>query len=104
MVHDTAQSKRVFLHDFFNTGFCGLFSAFFVRSATAPIDRVKIMLQTRTMKAITGGGELPKLLRTTSGISRLYREQGIMTLWRGNLTNVVRYFPLQAFTFAIKDL
>merc|ERR1712048_201628 len=30
-------------------------------------------------------------------------EQGIAAFWRGNLTNIIRYFPTQAFNFAFKD-
>lgn len=30
-------------------------------------------------------------------------EQGFASFWRGNLANVVRYFPTQAFNFAFKD-
>lgn len=30
-------------------------------------------------------------------------EQGIASFWRGNLANVVRYFPTQALNFACKD-
>merc|ERR1719174_3153547 len=26
-----------------------------------------------------------------------------MAFWRGNLTNIIRYFPTQAFNFAFKD-
>jgi Mitochondrial carrier protein len=28
---------------------------------------------------------------------------GIASFWRGNLANVIRYFPTQAFNFAFKD-
>ena len=28
---------------------------------------------------------------------------GFASFWRGNLANVVRYFPTQAFNFAFKD-
>jgi solute carrier family 25 (mitochondrial adenine nucleotide translocator), member 4/5/6/31 len=35
--------------------------------------------------------------------SRVIAEQGFMSLWRGNMANVVRYFPTQAFNFAFKD-
>lgn len=31
------------------------------------------------------------------------REEGIASLWRGNGTNVLRYFPTQALNFAFKD-
>ena len=35
--------------------------------------------------------------------SRVYREQGFVSFWRGNLANVLRYFPTQALNFAFKD-
>jgi solute carrier family 25 (adenine nucleotide translocator) protein 4/5/6/31 len=35
--------------------------------------------------------------------SRVMSEQGVVALWRGNLANVIRYFPTQALNFAFKD-
>jgi len=35
--------------------------------------------------------------------TRINAEQGIAAFWRGNFTNVLRYFPTQAFNFAFKD-
>lgn len=34
---------------------------------------------------------------------RVPKEQGLSALWRGNLANVIRYFPTQALNFAFKD-
>ena len=34
---------------------------------------------------------------------RVVKEQGYVALWRGNLANVIRYFPTQALNFACKD-
>src|SRR5262245_38645068 len=34
---------------------------------------------------------------------RIPKEQGVLSFWRGNLTNVIRYIPTQAFNFAFKD-
>merc|ERR1719402_902593 len=34
---------------------------------------------------------------------RIPKEQGFMAFWRGNLANVIRYFPTQALNFAFKD-
>lgn len=34
---------------------------------------------------------------------RVPKEQGLLALWRGNLANVIRYFPTQALNFAFKD-
>ena len=31
------------------------------------------------------------------------QEQGVSALWRGNMANVLRYFPTQALNFAFKD-
>lgn len=36
-------------------------------------------------------------------VVRIPREQGILSFWRGNLANVIRYFPTQALNFAFKD-
>ena len=35
--------------------------------------------------------------------SRVVAEEGFGSLWRGNLANVIRYFPTQALNFAFKD-
>lgn len=35
--------------------------------------------------------------------TRVYREQGLLSFWRGNLPNVLRYFPIQALSFVFKD-
>ena len=34
---------------------------------------------------------------------RVTKDQGFFSLWRGNLANVIRYFPTQALNFAFKD-
>lgn len=35
--------------------------------------------------------------------ARTYRDEGLVSLWRGNTANVIRYFPTQALNFAFKD-
>lgn len=35
--------------------------------------------------------------------SRVIAEEGFGSLWRGNMANVLRYFPTQALNFAFKD-
>lgn len=34
---------------------------------------------------------------------RCTKEEGVASLWRGNMANVVRYFPTQAINFSTKD-
>lgn len=36
--------------------------------------------------------------------SRVYTEEGILAFWRGNMANVIRYFPTTAINFSVKDL
>jgi solute carrier family 25 (adenine nucleotide translocator) protein 4/5/6/31 len=31
------------------------------------------------------------------------REEGVNSLWRGNMANIYRYFPTQAIAFGVKD-
>merc|ERR1711881_85336 len=35
--------------------------------------------------------------------TRVLKTEGIIPFWRGNLANVLRYFPTQALNFAFKD-
>lgn len=35
--------------------------------------------------------------------SRTAKAEGVMSLWRGNTANVIRYFPTQALNFAFRD-
>ena len=34
---------------------------------------------------------------------RVYKEQGILAFWRGNVAGVLRYFPSHSINFAFKD-
>ena len=36
----------------------------------------------------------------TDAFARTYKEEGLVSLWRGNTANVIRYFPTQALNFA----
>lgn len=77
-------------------------SASVSKTAVAPIERVKILLQVQYSHK-----DIPPDKRFNGIIDafiRVPREQGFMSFWRGNLTNVIRYFPTQAFNFAFNDL
>jgi len=71
------------------------------KTAVAPIERVKILLQ------IQASNPQIKPEDRFKGIAdcfvRVTKEQGFGSLWRGNLANVIRYFPTQALNFAFKD-
>merc|ERR1712071_196066 len=48
-------------------------------------------------------GEVPRYTGIVDCFSRVTKEQGVAAFWRGNLTNIIRYFPTQAFNFAFKN-
>jgi solute carrier family 25 (adenine nucleotide translocator) protein 4/5/6/31 len=71
------------------------------KTAVAPIERVKILLQVQdAQKTIAVDKRYKGIIDV---LVRVPREQGFLSLWRGNLANVIRYFPTQALNFAFKD-
>eukprot|EP00918_Siedleckia_nematoides_P006007 GHVU01013112.1.p1 GENE.GHVU01013112.1~~GHVU01013112.1.p1 ORF type:complete len:329 (-),score=43.31 GHVU01013112.1:268-1182(-) len=78
-------------------------SAAISKTVVAPIERVKLLLQTQDSKPEIQSGKVPRYTGIINCFTRVAKEQGASTLWRGNFANVVRYFPTQAFNFAFKD-
>lgn len=72
------------------------------KTAAAPIERVKLLVQNQ--------GEMLKqgtLTEPYKGVmdctAKTMKSEGIIAFWRGNTANVIRYFPTQALNFAFKD-
>ena len=81
-------------------------SAAVSKTAAAPIERVKLLIQNQDEMIKTG-----RLSEPYKGIgecfSRTIKDEGFMSLWRGNTANVIRYFPTQAscyFPFFLDSL
>ncbi|PKA57287.1 putative ADP,ATP carrier protein [Apostasia shenzhenica] len=79
-----------------------------VHTVVAPIERAKLLLQTQEGNAaILGLSGLPRKDRFRGMfdcIFRTVREEGVLSLWRGNGTSVLRYYPSVALNFSLKDL
>jgi solute carrier family 25 (adenine nucleotide translocator) protein 4/5/6/31 len=73
------------------------------KTATAPIERVKLLIQTQDANPKIISGEVARYTGIVDCFVRVSKEQGVKAFWRGNLTNIIRYFPTQAFNFAFKD-
>jgi len=73
------------------------------KTITAPIERVKLLIQTQDANPRIRSGEVPRYTGIINCFSRVNSEQGFLAFWRGNFTNIIRYFPTQAFNFAFKD-
>lgn len=88
-----------FLKDLAAGGISGAIS----KTLVAPIERVKLLLQTQDSNPKIMSGEMARYKGISDCFSRVSAEQGVASFWRGNMANVVRYFPTQAFNFAFKD-
>jgi len=77
-------------------------SAAVSKTAAAPIERVKLLIQNQDEMLKAG-----RLDRKYNGIIDCFRRttaaEGVVSLWRGNTANVIRYFPTQALNFAFRD-
>jgi len=88
---------KSFAQDFIAGGIAAAIS----KTTVAPIERVKLLLQVQhTSKQIT---EAQRYKGMVDCFTRIPKEQGFLSFWRGNLANVIRYFPTQALNFAFKD-
>lgn len=76
-------------------------SAAVSKTIVAPIERVKLLLQVQDSNKNIAPEKRYKGIGDC--FSRVAAEQGIGSFWRGNLANVIRYFPTQALNFACKD-
>jgi len=79
----------------------GGISAAVSKTVVAPIERVKLLLQVQHVsKQIAADKQYKGMIDC---FVRIPREQGFLAFWRGNMANVIRYFPTQALNFAFKD-
>jgi solute carrier family 25 (adenine nucleotide translocator) protein 4/5/6/31 len=78
-------------------------SGAFAKTLTAPIERVKLVIQTQDANPQIRSGEVPRYTGIGNCFSRIHAEQGMSAFWRGNFTNCIRYFPTQAFNLSFKD-
>ncbi|CAD8095140.1 unnamed protein product [Paramecium sonneborni] len=96
MAKSSSGGSSKFLYDFVGGGVSGALA----KTIAAPIERVKLLLQTQHSN--------PKLIsRPYKGsldcFKRVFLEEGILSFWRGNLSNIVRYVPIGAINFSLKD-
>lgn len=90
------KEKGNFLIDFLMGGV----SAAVSKTAAAPIERVKLLIQNQDEMIKSG-----RLSEPYKGIGdcfgRTIKDEGFASLWRGNTANVIRYFPTQVSIFIL---
>merc|ERR1711939_915406 len=96
-VPNMADKKLGFVENFLLSGVAAGVS----KTAAAPIERVKLLVQNQDEMIKQG-----RLDKPYTGVidctTRVLKTEGIYPFWRGNLANVLRYFPTQALNFAFK--
>jgi solute carrier family 25 (adenine nucleotide translocator) protein 4/5/6/31 len=80
----------------------GGISAGISKTVAAPIERIKLLVQNQD-EMIKAGRLATPYKGVNDCFKRVIAEEGFGSLWRGNLANVLRYFPTQALNFAFKD-
>merc|ERR1712042_188721 len=94
----TMTKKLGFFEDFMLAGVAAGVS----KTCAAPIERVKLLVQNQDEMIKQG-----RLDKPYTGVidctTRTLKTEGIVPFWRGNLANVLRYFPTHALNFAFKD-
>jgi len=92
------KAKLGFAENFALSGAAAVIS----KTAAAPIERIKLLVQNQDEMIKQG-----RLDRPYSGVidctARTFKNEGLLPFWRGNLANCIRYFPTQALNFAFKD-
>jgi len=93
-----APPKLGFVENFVLSGCAAVIS----KTAAAPIERVKLLVQNQGEMLKQG-----KISEPYKGVVdctlKTMKTEGIQSFWRGNLANCIRYFPTQALNFAFKD-
>jgi solute carrier family 25 (adenine nucleotide translocator) protein 4/5/6/31 len=69
-------------------------SAALAKTSTAPLERLKLLYQTSAQMQELNAMHVWRLI---------VAEQGVHALWRGNMANIIRYFPAQAFMLSFKE-
>ena len=65
------------------------------RTVTAPLDRIKVLMQA------SHGHDALKIISSTK---KIYTESGVLGFWRGNGVNCLKLFPETAIRFYVYEL
>jgi len=71
------------------------------KSVVAPVERLKLFYQVQHVHPSMSTNQHYK--SALDFFTRIPREQGLTSLWRGNLANVLRYLPVQILNFSFNN-
>lgn len=71
------------------------------RTATAPLDRIKLLFQVQAVPS--SGTSATAYTGVWQAASKIMREEGVRAFWKGNGTNIIRIFPYSASQLMSND-
>ena len=74
------------------------------KTLTAPLEKVKLAIQTQDSNPRILSGEMQRYTGMGNCFSRHISELGPTSLWRGNVANCIRYVPTAACNLMFKDV
>ncbi|PIA32214.1 hypothetical protein AQUCO_04500067v1 [Aquilegia coerulea] len=72
----------------------GVLAAAAAKTFTAPLDRIKLLMQTHGLRAAQEGAK--KAFGFTEAIALIGKEEGLKGYWKGNLPQIIRIIPYSA--------
>lgn len=100
MVQSSGEKKKVKLtvaEDFFLSGTAAVTS----KTISAPIERIKMVVQNQAEMVKSGALERP-FTGVSDCAAWITKNEGVAGFWKSNFTNCLRYFPTQALNFTFK--
>jgi len=95
-LQDAEHSYQKTILQFLSGGIAGAVA----RTSVAPIDRVKILMQTEKLMVKDGPPRYTSIFQT---LQHIVKHEGTSRLWRGNMINCIRVVPYAATQFASFD-
>jgi solute carrier family 25 (adenine nucleotide translocator) protein 4/5/6/31 len=73
------------------------------KTIMSPVERIKLLMQTQDSNPDVLSGKVKKYDGVVDCFKRVKAEQGVLSFWRGNLVNCLRYAPQQGSALAFND-
>ncbi|KAJ1861983.1 ADP/ATP carrier protein [Coemansia sp. RSA 989] len=93
------QANQSRIKDYAVSAISGGISSHISTLVGAPLDRVKLILQ-----AQKASSQIQTPYKGVINVfTRLPKEQGFFSLWRGNMATILRFYPVHFLNFTLKD-
>ena len=101
---DTKAKKQVTAKQLLNDLLLGGVVGAIAKTAMAPVERVKLLMQTMESNPDVISGKIKPYAGMADCFNRTRADQGFKSFWRGNLVNCLRYAPQQGSALAFNDV